>query len=123
MNNEQRTTSMNHTPGPWLVDFESDEFDSKQSRLRIIDGSESSMGHPQGPLVLADLNVCAFAPHMDEPLANARLIAAAPELLRALELGLRNIEDIESNDELNEHERAFADAARAAISKAKGGAK
>ena len=43
------------------------------------------MGHPQGPLVLANLNVCAFAPHMDEPLANARLMAAAPALLRALE--------------------------------------
>lgn len=50
------------------------------------------------------------------------LAAAAPELLAALELGLRNIDDIESNDELNEHERAFADAARAAIAKAKGGA-
>lgn len=51
------------------------------------------------------------------------LMAAAPALLRALELGLRNIEDIESNDQLNEHEMAFADAARAAIAKAKGGAK
>ena len=51
------------------------------------------------------------------------LMAAAPALLKALELGLRNIEDIESNDQLNEHERAFADAARAAIAKANGGAK
>ena len=51
------------------------------------------------------------------------LMAAAPALLKALELGLRNIEDIESNDRLNEHERAFADAARAAIAKATGGAK
>ena len=51
------------------------------------------------------------------------LMAAAPALLRALELGLRNIEDIESNDQLNEHERAFADAARAAIALATGGAK
>ena len=51
------------------------------------------------------------------------LMAAAPALLKALELGLRNIEDIESNDQLNEHERAFADAARAAIALATGGAK
>lgn len=111
---------MNHTPGPWHVDFESDEFDSKQSRLRIIDGSEASLSHPQGPLTIANLNVCAFAPHTDEPLSNARLMASAPDLLAALELGLRNIEEIESNDALNEHERAFAEAARAAISKAKG---
>lgn len=120
---QKRTTTMKstlHTPGPWLVDFESDEFDSKQSRLRIIDGSEASLIHPQGPLTIANLNVCAFAPHMDEPLANARLMASAPELLAALELGLRNIEDIESNDVLNEHERAFAEAARAAIARAKG---
>ena len=51
------------------------------------------------------------------------LMAAAPALLRALELGLRNIEDIESNDQLNEHERAFADVARAAIALVNGGAK
>ena len=47
---------------------------------------------------------------------------SAPDLLKALEIGLRNIEDIESNDNLNEHEKAFADAARAVIAKA-GGAK
>lgn len=75
---------MNHTPATWLVDFESDEFDSKQSRLRIIDGSEASLSHPQGRLTIAELNVCAFAPHMDEPMANARLIASAPELLASL---------------------------------------
>ena len=117
MNNEQRTMSMNHTPGPWLVDFESDEFDSKQSRLRIVDGSESSMGHPQGPLVLADLNVCAFAPHMDEPLANARLIAAAPELLTALEGLVSDWERVTGRSLPDDHE------AKAAIAKARGGVK
>ena len=111
-----------HTPGPWLVNYAEDRFDSKRSTIEIVDGSYDSLNHEQGPLVLARLNVIPFAPHMDEPLANASLMASAPELLAALELGLRNIEDIESNDQLNEHERAFADAARAAISKATGGA-
>lgn len=74
-----------HTSGPWRIDYQPDDLDSKQSILRIVDGSEASLSHPQGPLTIANLNVCAFAPHMDEPLANARLMASAPELLAALE--------------------------------------
>ena len=70
-----------HTPTPWLVRFDEDRFDSKLSVLEVIDGRDESLNHPQGALVLARVNVSAFAPHMDEPLANARLIAAAPELL------------------------------------------
>jgi hypothetical protein len=73
------------TPGPWLVRFDEDRFDSKLSVLEVIDGSEASLNHPQGELVLARVNVSAFAPHMDEPLTNAHLIASAPDLLSALE--------------------------------------
>jgi len=104
----------NHTSGPWLVDFESDEFDSKQSKLRIIDGSEASLNHPQGRLTIANLNVCAFAPHMDEPMANARLIASAPDLLRALEWLVDDWERVTGRTLPDDHE------AKAAISKAKG---
>jgi hypothetical protein len=74
-----------HTPAPWIVRFDEDRFDSKLSVLEVIDGSDASLSHPQGELVLARVNVSAFAPHMDEPLANARLIASAPDLLAALE--------------------------------------
>lgn len=74
-----------HTPGPWLVNYAEDRFDSKRSTIEIVDGSYDSLNHEQGPLVLAKLNVFPFAPHMEEPLANARLIASAPDLLLALE--------------------------------------
>jgi hypothetical protein len=98
-----------HTPGPWLVRFDEDRFDSKLSVLEVIDGSEASLNHPQGELVLARVNVSAFAPHMDEPLANADLIASAPDLLSALE---RLVHPMADDEDL--------DYAREIIKKAKG---
>ena len=80
-----------HTPGPWRVYFESDQFDSAQSILRIIDPRGDD--HPPGPLSIANINVVAFAPHLEEPLANARLIAAAPQMLEALRSALEAMGD------------------------------
>jgi hypothetical protein len=119
MNNPMKS----HTPAPWLVRFEEDRFDSKLSVIEVIDGSEASLNHPQGELVLARVNVSAFAPHMDEPLANATLIASAPELLSALERLLESAEclkeDSDSAHGFHGEPESFK-IARAAIAKAKG---
>ena len=98
-----------HTPGPWIVRFDEDRFDPSFSTLKIIDGRDESLNHTHGALSLAFINVSAFAPHMDEPLANAHLIAAAPDLLAALERLAHPMADDEDLDH-----------AREVIAKAKG---
>ena len=97
-----------HTPGPWLVNYAEDRFDSKRSTIEIVDGSYDSLNHEQGPLVLARLNAMPFNDE-SEPLANAHLIASAPDLLAALE---RLAHPMADDDDL--------DYARAIIAKAKG---
>lgn len=112
------------TPGPWLVRYDEDRFDSKHSTLKIIDGSDDSLNHEQGPLVLASLNVIPFAPHMDEPLANACLIASAPELLSALNRLIQSLPEDSNEYPDSAAARQVFDSiafARAAISKATGG--
>jgi len=100
-----------HTPTPWLFEFDRDEFDSRRSTIKILDSRD--LDHPQGALTIATVNVAAHAPHLDEPLANGRLIAAAPELLAAL------IEYVERHEQsceptgLPEYEQARAAIARA----------
>ena len=112
-----------HTPGPWLVRFDEDQFDPTHSTLKIIDGRDESVNHTHGALSLAFINVSAFAPHMDEPLANAHLIASAPDLLAALEVVLSstcgNVGD-DGYEGCIRIEAKALDRAIAAISKAKG---
>ena len=102
-----------HTPGPWTMEYTADEFDSHRSDLRIID--PRTVNHPQGPVTLAKINVCAFAPHMSEPLANAHLIAAAPELLETLKWALEQIADDLDPD----HQEALQNA-QAVVQRAEG---
>ena len=78
-----------HTP-TLSVYFDRDEYDSADSDLRIIDANPLSLDHPQGPLTVATINVRAYAPHSDEPLANAALFRAAPKMLAALEFVLED---------------------------------
>jgi len=58
-----------HTPGPWSIS-------SMKSELTLYDWI---LRHERGPLALIS------SPWIDDWEANARLIAAAPELLEALE--------------------------------------
>ena len=102
---------MNHTPGPWLVNFEQNKFDSRRSKVQVVDGSSASLNNGGLPLVLADVNAMPFNDE-SEPLANATLIASAPDLLAALE---RLAHPMADDDDL--------DYARAIIAKAKGLAK
>ena len=112
-----------HTPGPWLVQFDEDRFDPSRSTLKIIDGREESLNHTNGALSLAFVNVSAFAPHMDEPLANAHLIASAPDLLSALEAVTKAYVELIQSDyppSWSAEKDSEVIAARAAIAKAKG---
>jgi hypothetical protein len=97
-----------HTPAPWLVNFEQNKFDSRRSKVQVVDGSSASLNNGGLPLVLANVNAMPFN---DEsvPLANATLIASAPDLLSALE---RLVHPMADDEDL--------DYAREVIRKAKG---
>lgn len=75
----------NHSPGPWHI--EPDENDQI-----IVDASGENVGE-------------AYGNSDSTNVANARLIAAAPELLEALE-GLLASESIEPNDRSGPVKRA-----------------
>lgn len=86
-----------HTPGPWVVQEYSDGF---------------------GVSAIADDDLEAICtmivPINGDEESNARLIAAAPELLEALELAL--------SFDKPDYKGGWEQKARAAIAKAKGGA-
>jgi hypothetical protein len=90
-----------HTPGPWLLDgltIKGPHPKDPQNRLRIVAQSVFDKGT-----------------WVDEARANARLIAAAPDLLEAL----RNIVSASLRYRLEESDPAVEEA-RAAIAKATG---
>lgn len=91
-------TNVNHTPGPWKIDSENNRILATDERETIVCGFCGSCRNP-------------------EVMADAHLIAAAPDLLTALLLyissGIGNSTDFEK-------QREAYSAARAAIAKAKG---
>lgn len=63
-------------------DYDPDPFDSSEDLARIIDAD--TLGHPQGPVTIATVNVRWCAPHVEHAIAAGHLMAAAPELLTML---------------------------------------
>lgn len=118
--------STKHTPGPWKTE---------DRRYLITDApDEGSIGVYAGGFWIADVHGAHVGPKSrDEADANARLIAAAPELLEALEALLQNAENKAVYISILEYKECFdsegnaiaeyspeMDKARAAIAKAKG---
>ena len=102
--------SLQHTPGPWIISADPMHF---YSLTTVIGGKANHLknGPPQQMIV----QVGGFA-EWQEAEANARLIAAAPELLEALETLAEHFEYYMGDNECRPLENA-----RAAIAKAAGG--
>jgi hypothetical protein len=93
---------MSHTPGPWAV--------------REAEGDELYEVYRE-----AGGELIAYAAATAKQRVNARLIAAAPELLRELKLMLSLWENASSNYWHAKEYMDMGDPARAAIAKAEGG--
>jgi len=107
---------MKHTQGPWAVKL--------KDRKWVIKGPDKK----HSPVALVELEGFGMGPSRAVREANARLIAAAPDLLAALEAVLPDLWDgidLATEQSVNEAWLADAlhrlDAARAAVNKAKGG--
>ena len=98
---------MKHTPGPWEADFETYPImvRSQSETWPLVD----ELGNEEG-------RAGVFIANTGDNKANARLIAAAPDLLEALKDMLDNHEDACTG-----YGEGAADKARAAIAKATGG--
>jgi hypothetical protein len=105
-----------HLPGPWFL-----EWDKDCESFQIYDAQPDE--NDEVFMTIATVHVGERPSSQAHQPANARLIAAAPELLAALRLGMQWSEDDGYPDDdatLSVGERLFRQAARAAIAKAEG---
>jgi hypothetical protein len=101
---------MKHTPGPWVADLETYPImvRSQSETWPLVD----ELGNEEG-------RTGVFIANTGDNKANARLIAAAPDLLEALKVILRDHMAVHGVGDLEMQPALFQ--ARAAIAKATGG--
>jgi len=102
-----------HTPGPWRISAESQS---------IVEQDNQAIGSKLGLLIATahGYTDSGYFPDDDEGVANARLIAAAPELLEALKIFLNEFNDFEVMKRTPIAYHKVVKAAHAAIAKAEG---
>lgn len=115
------------TPGPWLAKLDQFDFTNEGERYVVFgDPNGGSYGRvalvaPTATRVARGKNKTPYNAPDDERDANARLIAAAPDLLAALEASLTaNIAPMPKHYRAVGDEPVWAVNARAAIKKARG---
>lgn len=88
---------MKHTQGPWRIASQNYE-----NSFYVIHGNDVE-GNREVQVVKMDYGPHPIKGHLDRMQANAKLIAAAPELLEALQLmyELCNVGQPPGNDDLN----------------------
>ena len=112
-----------HTPGPWKLPFDGKGSAWQESKYPFLWTSSVTTR----PVTRDDGQCCAVLGHkcygetQDEALANARLIAAAPDLLAACEAALPYLQEAWKRDGIG-GQFEMMDALRNAIASAKGGA-
>lgn len=97
-----------HTPGPWRAEWTTRRAEGEERGWHVFEEENTDDG------MLIELP----DQYGDNHEANARLIAAAPELLEVARMTVTHIENIQENCPLTEHEEALLQAADAAIAKA-----
>lgn len=101
---------MKHTPGPWMVIHHK----CIHPHITIAQNAGTS---------LRDRSIAYIDGHMHEDNANAALIAAAPDLLAALQMVVDSLVtwiEIAEDEDLRDYDNNALSAARAAIAKARG---
>jgi hypothetical protein len=106
---------MSHTPGPWTLDKATGKFGHKTNDI---------VAPLEGDPHFSQQIVCVMGTDVDDMEANARLIAAAPELLAALKEAhniLTATSLLVKSEQFNSYLRdEFLPRVRAAIAKAEG---
>lgn len=98
---------MSHTPGPWTIEKDSKDIVKVREHAVVATCTTAGRWDSKRTQVISP----------EECIANAHLIAAAPELLEALEFTLAALEDIFGK---NKTDVGAINAARAAIANARG---